>query len=574
MSHEGGNRTIKRQSTNKKVFEQSRIRLVSLMTVFFLSFSAISVKLVEVSLAGKPDISRVAKAQNPKVAKKLEERLTSRSEIVDRNGTVLATSLATASLYAHPKVMTDIDEAVKKLSTVLSGLNQWELKKSLRSGKKFVWIKHNLTPTEQQAVNSLGVPGVYFSPEERRVYPYGNLFAHVLGYVDIDNQGLAGVEQYFNERLRSNPEPVQLSIDLRLQNIVAQELRAGMKEYSAIGATGIVLDLKKGEILSMVSLPSFDPHNPAKAPDVAKFNRAALGVYEMGSTFKTFTVAMALDEGVATMQGGYDATNPIKVARFTIRDTHPKRRWLSVPEIYAYSSNIGTVRMALDAGVERQREFLRKLGMFEPVKIELPEQAWPLVPNPWREINTITISYGHGLSVSPLHLVQGIATLVNDGKRVKMTLVKDGNKNQAEGDHVVKEDTSRNVRRLMRMVVQHGTGSKADTPGYRVGGKTGTAEKVMAGGRYKDDAKLASFIATFPVDDPKYVVLIMLDEPKGTKATYGYATGGWVSAPVADRVIRRMGPLMGIRPIFDVPEDDAERFWVDTTPRDLHAVAY
>lgn len=331
------------------------------------------------------------------------------------------------------------------------------------------------------------------------------------------------------------------------------------------------MDIKSGEILSMVSLPDFDPHKPAKATDAQKFNRATLGAYEMGSTFKSFTMAMGLDYGVATMKSGYDATNPLKIATFTINDAHGKKRWLSVPEIYAYSSNIGTAKMALDVGTKRQKEFLGKMGMFKPIDIELPEKASPQFPEDWKEINTVTISYGHGISVTPLHLVRGIASLVGGGTLEKLTLLKDGNKNKAKGERVVSEQTSENVRRLMRLVVDHGTGGKADIAGYRVAGKTGTAEKVQAGGKYNPDAKIASFIATFPVDEPKYIVLVMIDEPKGNKSTYGFATGGMISAPVVGKIIARMGPMLGIKPRYDVPKDDAEKFWVsnekDEKPR-------
>jgi len=311
----------------------------------------------------------------------------------------------------------------------------------------------------------------------------------------------------------------------------------------------------------MISLPDFDPHKPAKATDAQKFNRATLGAYEMGSTFKTFTAAMALDYGTVTMKGGYDASRPFKMGNFTISDTHPKSRWLSVPEIYAYSSNIGTAKMGLDVGGKKQREFLGKLGMFEPITIELSEKAHPLYPKEWKDISTVTISYGHGISVSPLHLIRGVAAVTNGGTLPTLTLIKNGGK--ASGERIMSEDASHNVRRLMRLVVDHGTGSKADVPGYRVAGKTGTAEKISAGGAYNENAKIASFVSVFPMDDPKYALLVMVDEPKGNKSTFGYATGGWISAPVVGRVIARMGPLLGITPRYDVAEDDAEMFWTE-----------
>jgi len=274
-------------------------------------------------------------------------------------------------------------------------------------------------------------------------------------------------------------------------------------------------------------------------------------------------MAMALENGVVNMKSGYDATNSFKVATFTIQDTHPKKRWLSVPEIYAFSSNIGTAKMALDVGRKRQKEFLEKLGMMQMVDVELSERSMPQYPTDWKEINSVTISYGHGISVTPLHLVRGIAAIAGNGTLPKLTLLRDGNKSKTKGEQIVSEATVKNMRRLMRLAVDRGTGSKADVPGYRVGGKTGTAEKVNAGGKYNEDAKLASFVATFPTDNPRYLVLIMIDEPKGDKSTYGYATGGWIAAPVAGNIISRMGPLYAIKPLYDVPEDDAEKFWVD-----------
>jgi cell division protein FtsI (penicillin-binding protein 3) len=564
-------KVIVKESTGRRIIEQSRVRILCVGFFFVLCFASISVRMVEVAVIKNPQALTVTvfdadnEGESEEVELKASEPALQRGDIVDRNGVLIATSLTTASVFANPTKIHDINDAARRLAQTLA-MDEKLLSRRLKSGKTFVWIKRNLTPREQQNVNSLGIPGLYFKPEERRVYPYGSLLAHVLGYVGLDNKGLAGIEQQFNSRLREsdvNNEPLALSIDVRLQSVLRSEMLSAVDEFRAIGATGIILDIDSGEILSMVSLPDFDPHKPSKASDSEKFNRATLGTYEMGSTFKSFTMAMGLDYGVATMKSGYDATNPLKISTFTIRDAHGKKRWLSVPEIYAYSSNIGAAKMALDVGTKKQKEFLDKLGMFKQVDIEIPEKSTPQFPSDWKEINTVTISYGHGISVSPLHLVRGIASLVNGGTQERLTLLKDGNKNKAKGERVISSQTSENIRRLMRLVVDHGTGGKADIPGYRVGGKTGTAEKVQAGGKYNPDAKMASFIAAFPVDSPKYVVLVMIDEPKGDKSTYGYATGGMIAAPVVGRVIARMGPMLGIKPRYDVPEDDAEKFWVN-----------
>ena len=562
---------IIKESTGKRIIEQSRLRMLCVGFFFVLCFASISVRMIEVAVIKNPQALTVTifdpdnEEKSEQVEIKNEESHLQRGDIVDRNGVLLATSLMTASVFVNPKEIKDAADAAHRLSQTLF-VDEKLLLQRLKSGKSFVWIKRNLTPKEQYKVNSLGIPGLYFQPEERRVYPYGNVFSHVLGYVGLDNKGLAGIERQFDRRLREstlNHDAMVLSLDARLQSMLRSEMNNAVQEFNALGATGIILDIESGELLSMVSLPDFDPNKPSKNDDAAKFNRATLGTYEMGSTFKSFTMAMGLDYGVATMKSGYDATHPFKVSSFTISDSHGEERYLTVPEIYAYSSNIGTAKMALDIGGKRQREFLDKIGMLKPVDIEFPEKSSPQFPTDWKEINTVTISYGNGIAVTPLHLVQGISTLVNGGTKEPLTFIKDGNKDKAKGKRIVSEQTSKNIRRLMRLVVDHGTGKNADIAGYRVGGKTGTAEKVQTGGKYNPNTKLVSFIATFPVDAPKYMVLVMIDEPKGNKSTYGFATGAWISAPVVGQIIARMGPMLGIKPRYDVPEDDAEKFWVN-----------
>ena len=565
---------VRKESTGRRIIEQGRIRILCVGLFFCLCFGSIAVRMIEVAVIKNPRALKITVADadggdSEEVDVASSEKSLSRGDIVDRNGVLLATSLMTASVFVNPREIKDMDEAAGKLAVVLKQ-DKAQLFKKLSSGKKFVWVKRNIGPADQQAVNSLGIPGLYFLPEEKRVYPHGNMFAHALGYVGQDNKGLAGLEKSFDSRLRDaqgNRQPLALSLDVRLQAIMYNEIKQTMDDYHAIGATGMIMDVDSGEMLSMVSLPDFDPQKAGTATDAQKFNRASLGTYEMGSTFKTFTSAMALDYGTVNMKSGYDASRPFKIATFTIADSHPKARWLSVPEIYAFSSNIGTAKMALDVGTKKQKAFMEKLGMFKPVDIELPEKAITLYPKDWKEINTVTISYGHGISVSPLHLLRGIAG-VSSGYLPKLTLLKTDGK--TSGERVVSEDTAKNVRRLMRLVVDHGTGSKADVPGYRVAGKTGTAEK-NTGGRYDADAKVVSFVSVFPADAPKYALLVMLDDPKGDKSTYGYATGGWMSAPVVGRVIARMGPLMGMKPQFDVPEDDAEKFWTEKSDSPAHA---
>jgi len=566
---------IFKESTGRRIIEQSRIRLICVGLFFILCFASIAVRMVDVAVFDKrarqtitvtdPDNEKSEQVELQQTTESATEFKLQRGDIVDRNGALLATSLMTASVFVNPKEMRDKEEAATKLGNAL-GLDSKKLLAKFQGGKSFLWIKRNLTPKQENLVNSLGIPGLYFLPEEKRVYPYGNMTSHVIGYVGVDNKGLGGIEKEFDQRLRDtaiNNDPFALSIDVRLQAIMHEEMLKAVDEFDAIGATGVIMDIHSGELLSMISLPDFDPNKLNKDDDAARFNRATLGAYEMGSTFKSFTMAEALEYGTANMKSSYDAINPLRIGGFTISDAHSMHRWLSVPEIYAFSSNVGVARMVMEVGAKRQRAFLEKIGMLAPIEIELPEKATPLYPSDWKEINMVTIAYGHGISVSPLHLVRGIAALVDGGTLPRLTLLKDGNKGRADGAQVISEKTSANIRRLMRLVVEHGTGTKADVPGYRVAGKTGTAEKVNSGGGYNHNAKLASFIAAFPVENPRYIVLVMIDEPKGDKSTFEFATGGWISAPVVNRVITRMGPLLGIKPEYDVPQDDAEKYWVD-----------
>ncbi len=398
----------------------------------------------------------------------------------------------------------------------------------------------------------MGIPGFGFLREERRVYPQGSLTAHVVGFTDIDRQGLAGVEQSFDLELQARADadeaPLNLSLDIRFQQIVREELTATINKFHAIGGTGIVLDVDTGEVLAMVSLPDFDSNHAGDAAEETRFNRATLGVYEVGSIFKVFTAAMALDAGVVNMASGYDASEPLRVSRYTIRDYKPKNRWLSLPEILVYSSNIGAAKMALDVGAERQQAFLRRIGLMTPSQLELPGNAPPMAPSPWREINTMTIGFGHGLAVAPIQVASAIAAMVNGGTLYQPTILEWSAEQPPPGIQVIDAETSDVVRLLMHLVVRYGSGRKSQVDGYLIGGKTGTAEKLDANGGYDEDNLLSSFVSAFPIDNPRYVVLAMIDEPQGIEESYGYATGGWTAAPTVGRIIARIGPLAGIAP--------------------------
>jgi cell division protein FtsI (penicillin-binding protein 3) len=546
----------RRDVERRHALEVGRTRLLVAGAAFGAAFLLIAARLVELTMLHEPRDSWFATPRHATA------HAPARAEIVDRNGIVLATNLRTASLFANPQNVIDVEGAARRLRTVLPELDEDALAEKLDGDGEFVWLRRHLSPNQVHAINCLGIPGLEFRAEERRVYPLGPSFGHVVGFTDIDGRGIAGVEAQLDERLRTSGAAVRLSLESRVQQVVRAELADGVSRFRAIGGGAIVLDAHNGEIVAMVSLPEFDPNAPQSIDEESRFNRNTLGVYEMGSTFKVFTTAMALDRGTATMTDGYDARHPILVSRFVIRDSHAKARWLSVPEIFMYSSNIGAAKMALDVGVQGHHEFLGRLGMFVRSPVELPETGQPLVPARWREINTMTIAFGHGLSVSPLHLASGVAAMVNGGILYPPTVLVHAPGERAAGRRVVSEATSLEMRRLLRLVVERGTGKKADVAGYLVGGKTGTAEKVVDGG-YRQKAMLSSFVGAFPIHDPKYVVLAMLDEPHGNAETRGEATGGWVAAPVVGRMIARMAPILGMAPIADDRDDIKQAMHVD-----------
>jgi cell division protein FtsI (penicillin-binding protein 3) len=533
-----------------RVLEVSHNRLMLGAGLFGVAFLVITVRLAMVTL--------LPQEQDPALAHKSGVApVADRADIVDRNGVVLATSLTTASLFANPSQIRDPDDTAERLNMVLPDLNIASTAAKLDTDKTFIWLKRNLTPKQQDGVNRLGIPGLYFQMETKRIYPQGSLMAHVVGFTDVDSRGLAGVERSFDDLLHGGQRPLQLSLDVRIQHIVHEELSRAIAEFNGIGGVGIVTDVKTGEVLSLVSLPDFDPTDPGKADADTRFNRATLGVFEMGSVFKIFNTAIALDSGISRISDGYDATHAIKISRFSIDDFHGKHRWLSVPEIFTYSSNIGSAKMADQYGAEVQQAYFTKLGLMDRSPIELPEVGMPMYPAPknWKRINTMTASYGHGISVSPMQLLTGVAATVNHGLMITPTLLKRLPNEVPAGQRVISEKSSKYMRQLMRLVTLVGTGKFANTPGYQVGGKTGTADKEK-GGRYAAHANLASFVAAYPMNDPRYAILVMVDEPKGNKKSHGYATAGWVSAPAVGSIVERMAPLMGISPMPVLPPEE------------------
>ena len=492
---------------------------------------------------------------------------TARPDILDRNDEVLATDVRVPSLYAEPRRLIDVDEAVELLTADLPDIDATELRERLSSKRGFVWLKRDITPEQQRAIYRQGLPGIGFLNENKRDYPSNNEASHILGHVNIDNQGIAGMEKWLDghglaalhmaglatDRLQN---PVELSVDLRVQHALRDELVAARTKFKALATAGIVLDVRTGEVVAMVSEPDYNPNNPHEALDPTRINRLTTGVFEMGSTFKAFTIAMALDSGKVTLKSSFDARMPLRFGKFDIHDFHAQNRVLTVPEIFTYSSNIGAARAALAVGVEAHKAFLKKMGQLDRLRTELPESAEPIVPKRWGELNTITIAFGHGLSVAPLQAVMGTAALVNGGILIPPTFLKRSEAEAAAlGKRVIKPETSEMMRYLMRLNVEKGTAEKAEVKGYYIGGKTGTADKVI-NGHYSKTKVLTDFMAVLPADKPRYVLLIMIDDPQVLPETHGFNTSGWNAVPVGGAVVARIAPLLGIEPRMDLPTAD------------------
>jgi cell division protein FtsI (penicillin-binding protein 3) len=493
---------------------------------------------------------------------------TARPDILDRNGEILATDVRTPSLFGEPKRLIDVDEAVELLSAVMPDLDAKEVRERLSNKKRgFAWLRREISATQQQEIHRLGLPGIGFLNENKRTYPNGAEVAHLIGLVNVDNQGIAGIEKWLDgnglaalhaaglatDRLQ---EPVQLAIDLRVQHAVRDELMAARAKFKAKAAAGVITDVRTGEIISMVSVPDFDPNNPKEANDPTRINRLTTGVFEMGSTFKALTLAMGLDSGKFSLTSTLDARASLRYGKFNISDYHAQRRVLTLPEVFTYSSNIGTAKIALGLGVEHHKWFLKKMGQLDRLYTEIPESAQPLVPKRWGEINTITIAFGHGLSVAPLQATMAVGALMNGGAMIPPTFLKRSEEEARKlAVQVIKPETSLRMRYLMRLNAEKGSARKVDIPGYYVGGKTGTAEKVV-NGRYSKTKLLTTFMAVLPADQPRYLVTILLDEPQGLPETHGYATSGWNAAPTTGKIILRVAPMLGLQPRFDLPPAD------------------
>jgi cell division protein FtsI (penicillin-binding protein 3) len=538
------------EGSRKRKAKQAKSRVVLLIASFGIIYCVIGGRLVQFAMIDQETTSSILPP---------DRLMASRPDIVDRNGALLATDIRTVSLFAEPNKIVDADEAVEKLQTVLPDIDARSIYRKLSNKSHFQWLRRQLTPKQQSQILALGIPGIGFRPEKRRFYPGGSTASHILGYVNIDNRGVAGMERYIDEQgladlaaagmTSDQPlQPVKLSIDLRVQDITRDAVVNAVTNFQAKGAGAVVLDARTGEVLAMASAPDFDPNNPTAGGEEGWLNRMSNGTFEMGSTFKTFTMAMALDSGRVTLRDAFDATNPIRIGGFTIHDFHGQHRVLTVPEIFQYSSNIGTAKIADLMGIDVHKEFLTRLGLLTKLNTELPEVKMPTQPHVWKKINSITISFGHGVSTTPLQTAVAGAALVNGGKLLQPTFLP---RSQDDADllakMVVKKGTSDDIRFLLDFNGSKGSGKAARVPGFDVGSKTGTADKVV-NGRYSHTLNFNTFLAAFPIEDPQYVILTFCDEPK--TGEHGGTISAYTAAPIARDIIARAGPILGVKTKF------------------------
>ncbi len=517
--------------------ELKKGRLIFVYFSIIAAFAAIILRLCYLAASG----------DKVNISFKYDQKLHKRGEIVDRNGVLVATDLKTKSLYVSTILVKDARLIAKGLSMVFDDLNEQEIFNKIndknrrnRSSNGWILIKRNVTPAQEERVTNLKIAGLLFEDDRIRVYPQRSILSHLVGYVDLDRKGLAGIEMQYDKQLLNEDEKIILAADVRVQDILNNELITGLEEFKAKAAAGIVLDVTNGEILALSSLPSFDPNLQQDASADERFNRVTNGVYELGSIFKIFTNAIAFEKNLVKMNDIYNVADPIKYGRFTIRDDHPFKGEMTVDEIFSHSSNIGTVQIAQKIGVDNQRDFLDELGFLKKIKVDFPGLGRPIYPKLWRDINLYTISYGHGIAITPLHIAIATAAMANGGILYNPSFLKLNE--QPSGKRVIKESTSAIMRQMLRNVALEGTGRYADIEGYEVGGKTGTANKAESGG-YNERTTIASFIAVFPISEPRYLVYVVFDHPN-----YTFNTGGMVAAPVAGRVVKNIAPIVGVYP--------------------------
>ncbi len=521
---------------------QSRLSMLAVCFVFayiVMTLRLIELTVVQSEVTINPQMVAVEKTHEIKA-------LTSRrGDIYDRNGFLVATTLKTPSLFVDPSMVLDADILISDLKRIIPDMEVSKVHGVMEAKKRFGWVKRNITPAQQQQVLALGDPSLGFKYEYKRVYPQEKLFAHLVGYTDLDGLGWSGIERSYDDVLSSGRD-VHLTLDLRLQHLVKREVSLAMNDFTAKAGAGIILDAKTGEVLAGVSLPDFDLNLAGKAKDHEIFNRLTLGVYELGSMFKIFSTAALLELKGVKMSKTFDARKPIKVGWYKIHDYHAQKRELTVPEVFMYSSNIGSALMGEMIGAKALKAFYKDLGLMDALRFDIKEIGAPILPTVWRPSTTMTVSYGHGIATSPMQMSAAVASVVNGGMAITPTLVKSQKSERVKSEvRVVSEETSEKMRKLLRLVVTKGTGKNADVKGFALGGKTGTAEKSI-NGKYSRKHLISSFVGAFPMDDPKYVIMVMVDEPKGNKKSYGYATAGWVAAPAVKRIVASMASVLGM----------------------------
>ena len=513
-------------------------RLYCILGIILFCFCIIIFRMLDISIMQEVDINQ---NNTPYIM---------RGNIYDRNGVILAGNLPTKSMYIKPEQITNIDATAKLIAKVMEqycvqcnvSLSE-RIASKITTAKNFVWIKRHVLPEEYIKIKALGIPGVYFAEDNKRFYPYENTFSHLIGFVDIDQNGIAGIERQFNETL-SKGSDITITLDTKIQDITHFKLKKYVTEHDALGGMAVIMNANNGEIISMVSLPDFNPNTFKSKDQEAMFNRVTLGVYEMGSTFKILTVAMGLDLGVVKLGDSFNVAHPMKLGKYKINDYRFHKANLSLSEVLIFSSNRGIAQVGYKIGIINQQKYMKKIGMLKPINLEISEVGKPIHVNfkQWNDVYLATISYGHGIAVTALHNLQAIAAVVNGGILYKSTILP----SSEPGERVFKESTSQTMRKIMRRIVEEGYAKKSDVAGYNIGGKTGTAEKVKHGKYIKKDCNLVLFVGAFPIDKPEYVMLVAIDEPKANKANLGFTTGGMIAAPLAAEIIQDAGHLLSL----------------------------
>ncbi|MFP4097439.1 MAG: peptidoglycan D,D-transpeptidase FtsI family protein [Alphaproteobacteria bacterium] len=532
-------------------------RLSILGVGFIAAYLILGLRLLDLGVVQTKIFSQAQEPMTEKAGSGSQEIASyRRGDIYDRNGFLIATTIKTPRLYVDPSMVLDAPKLVSQLSLILPDIGKEKALKTMRSKGRFGWLAHEITPAQQEKILKIGNPAIGFRYSYERFYPQEGLFAHMLGHASRDGKGLAGIERSYDKVLNAG-EDLKLTLDLRLQHAVKREIQRAMDEFSAKAGVGIILDARNGEVLAGASLPDFDLNDAGSASSAEAFNRMTLGVYELGSMFKIFSTAALLEISKVDMDYTFDARKPLKVGWYTIDDYHAQKRILTVPEVFMYSSNIGSALMGEMVGAQALKAFYKDLGLMDTLQFDIKEVGKPITPNPWRKDSTMTASYGHGISTSPLQMTAAVASIVNGGIAVQPGLLMHDHSPHARTSdvRVISEKTSMDMRKLLRLVVTQGTGKKAEVAGMVVGGKTGTAEKIVKG-RYSREKLISSFVGAFPIDDPRYVVMVMVDEPQGTKESFGYATAGWVAAPAVQRIVHSMVSILGLsRGQYDPAQD-------------------